>query len=75
MDENGQPTVDQRHLWIGLHDQFISGSRVTERLGQVVLVPPPPPGHTGTVIEDWMKTLFVPQPQPVAAPTHQEIQS
>jgi hypothetical protein len=75
LGEDGQPTVDQRHLWIGLHDQFVSGSRVTERLGQVVLVPPPPPGQTGSVIEDWMKTLFVPQPQPVAAPTHQEIQS
>lgn len=64
LDDNGQLTADQRHLWIGLHDDFVSGSRVVERLGQVVLVPPPPPGQTGTVIEDWMKALFVPAPTP-----------
>lgn len=63
-DAMGQIIRDERHLWIGLHDQFISGSRVIERLGQSVLVPPPPPGQTGTVITDWMRTLFHPQPRP-----------
>jgi len=61
-DAMGMIIRDERHLWIGLHDQFVSGSRVIERLGQSVLVPPPPPGETGTVITDWMRTLFHPRP-------------
>lgn len=64
VDAMQQLLRDERHLWIGLHDQFVSGSRVTERLGQSVLVPPPPPGLTGTVITDWMRTLFHPRPVP-----------
>lgn len=70
VDAMQQIIRDERHLWIGLHDQFVSGSRVIERLGQSVLVPPPPPGETGTVITDWMRTLFHPRPVPIpGAPT------
>lgn len=67
-DPMGALVRDERHLWIGLHDQFVSGSRVIERLGQSVLVPPPPPGETGTVITDWMRTLFHPRPIPMQHP-------
>lgn len=67
-DAMGQLIRDERHLWIGLHDQFVSGSRVIERLGQSVLVPPPPPGETGFVITDWMRTLFHPRPVPQQYP-------
>lgn len=73
---SGQITRDERHLWIGLHDDFVSGSRVIERLGQSVHVPAPPFGETGTVITDWMRTLFHPRPiptlaTPTGAPTEQ----
>lgn len=57
-DQNGQPTVEQRHLLIGPNDAVASGSRVGHILGNSLLVPAPPPGQTGTVIEDWMKILF-----------------
>jgi hypothetical protein len=58
VDDTGAPIRDTRQLWISPHDDFIAGSRVSEVLGDSVEIPPPAPGHPGTVIQDWMTAIF-----------------
>lgn len=58
VDQNGQPTVEIRRLWIGPHPNWESGERVQGRLGDVLVIPRPAPGTVGTSITDWMKTIY-----------------
>lgn len=57
-DENGQPTVEVRKLWIAPHPEYEAGERVQGRLGQCLTVRRPPVGASGSDIEDWMRVVF-----------------
>lgn len=57
-DDNGQPTREVRKLWIAPHAEYEAGERVQGRLGQYIVIQRPPPGTSGSDIEDWMKVIF-----------------
>lgn len=58
VDDNGQPTVELRRLWIGPSREFEAGERVQGRLGHQLTVRKPPDGQVGNDIEWWMRHVF-----------------
>ena len=58
LDNNGQPTVEIRKLWIGPHNEFESGERVQGRLGYYQTIKKPDSYSVGNDITYWMQKIY-----------------
>lgn len=65
LDSNGQATREFRRLLISPHQQFEAGERVQGRLGASIPIYKGDPNTTGSDIEEWMKTIYGLDQQPV----------
>jgi len=57
-DENGQPTISIRQLWMGPSPYYETGSRVLQQLGHYQNITLPTNGGVGTDITRWMQHIF-----------------